>query len=122
MFEHRKELLLPKPLFLRRVLKHVVLALAIVGASLAAGAIGYRVTERWSWTDSTMNAAMLLGGMGPVNEVRSEAGKVFATVYALYSGLVIIALVGVLLLPFMHRLLHRFHLEADEYDQRTEGS
>jgi hypothetical protein len=71
------------------------------------------VCERWSWTDATLNAAMILGGMGPVDAVRSEGGKVFATVYALYSGLVVIALIGVLLLPFMHRLMHRFHLEQD---------
>jgi hypothetical protein len=117
MFEHRSEPILSTEAFIRRVFKHLGLALVIVLASLLAGAIGYRACEHWSWTDATLNAAMILGGMGPVNELRSEAGKVFATVYALYSGLVVIALIGVLLLPFMHRLMHRFHLEFDATDE-----
>jgi hypothetical protein len=117
MFEHRTEPILPKVAFVRRVLKHVGLAVVIVLVSLLAGAIGYRACEHWTWTDSTLNAAMILGGMGPVNQIQTQAGKVFATVYALYSGLVVIALIGVLLLPFMHRLMHRFHLEFDAPDE-----
>lgn len=121
MFEHRTEPLLSHAAFVRRVLKHVFLALAIVLASLLAGAIGYRAFEQWSWTDATLNAAMILGGMGPVDVVRSEGGKVFATLYALYSGLVVIALIGVLLLPFMHRLMHHFHLRVDVADDSGDG-
>lgn len=117
MFEHRTEPILPKPAFIRRVLMHLGLAVAIVLASLFVGAVGYRMCEQWNWTDATLNAAMILGGMGPVDAVRSEGGKIFATVYALYSGLVVIALIGVVLLPFMHRLMHRFHLELDAPDE-----
>ena len=117
MFEHRTEPILSRAAFVRRVLKHIGLAVAIVLASLLVGAIGYRTCEHWTWTDATLNAAMILGGMGPVGEVRSESGKIFATVFALYSGLVVIALIGVVLLPFMHRLMHRFHLEFDAPDE-----
>jgi hypothetical protein len=120
MFEHRTQPVLPRAAFVRRVLKHAGLAIAIVLASLLAGAIGYRACEHWNWTDATLNAAMILGGMGPVDPVRSEGGKIFATVYALYSGLVVIALIGVVLLPFMHRLMHVFHLEFDAPDEPVE--
>ena len=121
MFEHRSEPILSRAAFARRVFKHFGLAMLIVLASLLAGAVGYRACEHWPWTDATLNAAMILGGMGPVDQVRSEGGKIFATVYALYSGLVVIALIGVVLLPFMHRLMHRFHLELDAPDETTEG-
>lgn len=113
VFEHRTQPLLSHAAFVHRVVKHVGLAVAIVLISLFAGALGYRACEGWTWTDATLNAAMILGGMGPVDHVESEAGKVFATVYALYSGLMVIALIAVVLLPFMHRLMHRFHLELD---------
>jgi hypothetical protein len=116
MFEHRTEPILPRAAFVRRVLRHIGLGVVIVLASLLVGTIGYRTAEHWSWTDATLNAAMILSGMGPVDEVQSEGGKVFATVYALYSGLVVIGLMAVVLLPFMHRLMHRFHLEVDVPD------
>jgi len=121
MFEHRTEPLLPRSAFVRRVFKHAGLAAAIVLVSLLAGSVGYRACEHWTWIDATLNAAMILGGMGPVDAVRSSGGKIFATVYALYSGLVVIALIGVVLLPFMHRLMHRFHLELDEPDEPAGG-
>jgi hypothetical protein len=121
MFEHRSEPLLSNAAFVRRVLKHVGLAVVIVLASLFAGAAGYRASEHWPWIDATLNAAMILGGMGPVDAVRSDGGKIFATVYALYSGLVVIGLIAVLLLPFMHRLMHKFHLELDAPDEPAGG-
>jgi len=117
MFEHRTQPILSTAAFVRRVFKHLGLAVAVVLVSLLAGAIGYRAYEHWTWTDATLNAAMILGGMGPVDAIRSGGGKVFATVYALYSGLVVIALIAVLLLPFMHRVMHRIHLEFDAPDE-----
>ena len=90
-----------------------MLAGAIVLVALGGGILGYHGLEGLTWIDATVNAAMILGGMGPVNELRTTAGKLFAAGYALFSGLVFIAVMGVLLAPFAHRLLHRFHGEVN---------
>jgi hypothetical protein len=79
---------------------------------LIAGAVGYHITEGLSWIDALFNAAMILTGMGPASELHTDSGKVFATTYALYSGLVFVVVLGILGAPLFHRLLHRFHLEA----------
>lgn len=114
MFEHRSQSLLPRRAFVIRLIQYGGFAVVIVLVSLAIGVIGYRVSEEMSWTDATLNAAMILGGMGPVNELRSEAGKVFATFYALFSGVVFLIAVGVLASPLIHRFYHKFHLELEE--------
>jgi hypothetical protein len=88
------------------------MALALVMASLGVGMFGYHLTEGLDWVDSFLNAAMLLGGMGPVNNPATFWGKIFAGVYALYCGLAVIMIAGLLLAPLAHRLLHRFHLEG----------
>ena len=112
-YEHRSEPLLPWRLFLlRRVGKTVAGALAVIVVSLILGMLGYRLTEGMGWLEAFLNASMILGGMGPVDTLRSNAGKLFAGIYALYSGLVLVGTAGLLLAPFMHRLLHRFHLEG----------
>ena len=113
MFEHHKEPLLPWPAFLRRVGRYAAAALLLVAISWLIGTLGYRVFEGMSWIDSLLNAAMILGGMGPVNPLRTDAGKLFASVYALFSGIVFLVAVGVLVAPILHRLLHQFHLESD---------
>lgn len=96
--------------FALRMLAHAGLALALIGVSLFAGIIGYEYFEHMSWLDAFLNAAMLLGGMGPVKtEGLSESGKFFAGVYALYAGLVFIAVMSIILAPIIHRVLHRFH-------------
>jgi hypothetical protein len=87
-----------------------------VVVSLGAGMIGYHGLERLSWLDAFLNAAMLLGGMGPVNAPATEGGKVFAGLYALYCGLVVLIVAGIILAPVAHRILHRFHLEEEERD------
>jgi hypothetical protein len=114
MFESRHHPLLPVHLFAFRFLMVALVAAAALAASLFLGAFGYRYTEGWSWLDATLNAAMILGGMGPVNVVQTEAGKVFATFYALFSGVAFLTIMSILLAPFFHRFLHRFHLEVDE--------
>ena len=112
-YEHRSEPLLPWRLFLlRRVGKTVAAASAIIIVSLVLGMFGYRLTEGMGWLNAFLNASMILGGMGPVDAMHSAAGKLFAALYALYSGLVLVGVAGLLLAPFMHRLLHRFHLEG----------
>ena len=112
LFEHRSQPLLPRRLFFRRVAQSAAMAAAVIVVSLIIGMTGYHALEGLTWIDSFLNAAMLLGGMGPVKNPVTFAGKVFAGTYALYCGLVVILVAGVLLAPVLHRLLHRLHLEG----------
>lgn len=112
-FEHRKEPLLPRSKFLWRLSRHALISLSFILVSLGIGIVGYRHYERMSWTDAFVNAAMILGGMGPMGELHSEGGKVFAGIYALYSGLIVIIATGILAVPVLHRFLHHFHMETD---------
>jgi hypothetical protein len=91
-----------------------MLALGLVAVSLAIGILGYRFFARLSWIDALMNAAMILGGMGPVNYISNNSGKVFASFYALYAGVAFLAISAVLIAPFAHRLLHGLHLDESE--------
>lgn len=115
-FEHRNEPLLPRHLFIRRVLKHFVIGTLIIFVSLMIGVCGYHFLENISWIDSLLNASMILGGMGPVNELHTNAGKIFASLYALFSGIVFLVTVGIILAPAVHRLLHNLHLEVKDED------
>ncbi len=110
-FEHRAQPLASRRVFLRRMGRYLALSIAIIVVSLAIGVLGYHITEGFSWIDSLLNASMILGGMGPVDPVRTVAGKLFASFYALFSGMVFLVAVGVLIAPAFHRFLHRFHLE-----------
>jgi len=112
LFENRSQPLLSRQQFLSRLARSAGMALALVMASLGVGMFGYHLTEGLDWVDSFLNAAMLLGGMGPVNTPATFWGKIFAGVYALYCGLAVIMIAGLLLAPLAHRLLHRFHLEG----------
>jgi len=114
MYEHRTQPLLPRRLFVRRLLRHCFIALLIILCSLAAGIIGYHVLERMPWLDSLLNASMILGGMGPVNELHTTGGKIFASCYALFSGIIFLVVAGTLLAPLMHRFLHQLHLDQVE--------
>lgn len=113
MFENRSEKLASRSVFARRMLRFGLFTMAVILFSLGVGILGYHYLESLSWIDSLLNASMILGGMGPVNPVQTNAGKVFASFYALYSGIVLLASVGVLAAPVFHRLLHRFHLELE---------
>ena len=119
MFEHRSQPLLPRAAYLLRVTLHTSAAFGIVAGSLAIGIIGYHSLEGFSWIDSTLNAAMILGGMGPVNELHTTRGKLFASGYALFSGVVFLVVAGVLFAPVIHRLIHKFHLEIDSEDGKN---
>lgn len=111
-FERRHEPLLPRRQFLARVARHSLMAAALLAVSLAIGVGGYHGLERQPWLDALLNASMLLGGMGPVGELHTTAGKLFASIYALYAGLVFLVSAGVLVAPVLHRALHRFHVEG----------
>ena len=116
MFEHYNEPLLSKTAFLRRQLLYLIIALGIDAGSLAIGVIGYHIFEGYSWIDSLLNASMLLGGMGQVTELHTTAGKVFASFYAIYCGVIFLVVAAVLLAPAIHRFLHHFHLDTDNHD------
>jgi hypothetical protein len=113
-FEHRSQPLLPREEFARRILRYAGFAFALVLGALAVGILGYRGFEGLSWTDSLLNAAMILGGMGPVAILQHQSTKIFASIYALLSGFVFLVSVGVLLAPVIHRFYHHFHLEAGD--------
>ena len=128
MFEHHRQPLLPRTAFLWRVVRYGAVASAIILGSLIIGMLGYHIFEGLDWVDAFVNASMLLGGMGPVTELHTTAGKlfvsevdssrvhVFAGFYALYSGIIFLLAAGVVLAPIIHRFLHHFHLNVDSDD------
>lgn len=109
MYESRRQKPLARTRFLRRLAQHAALALGLLGVSLGVGMLGYQLCEGLSAVDAFLNAAMLLGGMGPVNPPQHFAGKVFAGCYAMYAGLVFIVTAALLFTPVLHRVLHRLH-------------
>jgi hypothetical protein len=113
-FEHHAQPIISPRQFLLRLANSGLFALGIVAISLFIGMLGYRILEGLSWIDAFLNATMLLGGMGPVNPPISFGGKLFAGLYALYCGLVVIFVAGILLAPIAHRILHRFHMDSPE--------
>jgi len=116
-FERRHEPLAPPAYYRRRLLKSSLLAGGVIGVSLAIGILGYHYFGGIeSWVDCLYSASMILGGMGPVADLKTNGGKVFASFYALYSGVALLTSVGVLIAPALHRALHRFHIETGEYE------
>lgn len=111
MYEHKTHPVLSRPRFVVRMVWHIAGAILLLLISLLVGMAGYRVFEALPWADAFLNAAMLLGGMGPVDAPHSLAGKLFAASYALYAGLVFLVAVGIICAPLVHRVLHKFHLE-----------
>jgi hypothetical protein len=116
--EHRSQLPLPPAKFAGRLARHVGGAVALVSLALAGGMLGYRELEGLSWLDAFLNAAMILGGMGPVNTLQTEAGKLFAGCYALFSGLVFLVVAGLVFAPLVHRMLHLFHFDSKDFDKK----
>ena len=113
MYEHRGERLIPRRLFLGRLAIHVLAAVALVIGALWLGMAGYHWFEGLPWLDAFVNAAMILGGMGPVAELHTIAGKLFAGSYALFSGMAFLVGVGIVFAPVVHRAMHRFHLDGN---------
>ena len=114
MYEHHKQRLAKPAVFIQRVALNVIIGLILLTFSLGIGMAGYHFLEGLSRIDSLLNASMILGGMGPVAPLQTNAGKIFASFYALYSGVVLLAAVGILAAPIFHRFLHRFHLAEDK--------
>jgi hypothetical protein len=104
---------IPRHRFVRRVLLHAAAALALVLVSLMLGIAGYQYFEQLPWRDAFLNAAMLTGGMGPVDAPRTDGGKLFAGLYALYAGLIFLVAAGLICTPVVHPVMHKFHWEED---------
>lgn len=113
-FEHKNEPLLPLNLFVRRAVVHLLLGISIIIVSLTIGILGYHFICNFSWIDSLLDASMILGGMGPVGELKTNWGKFFASMYALFSGIVFLVTVGIVIAPVVHRFLHRLHIEEKD--------
>jgi hypothetical protein len=111
-FEHRAQPVIPPHQFFIRLAHSGIIAIVLIAVSLAVGMVGYHAFEGLSWMDAFLNSSMLLGGMGPVNLPITFSGKLFAGLYALYCGLAVIVVAGVILAPVAHRILHTFHLES----------
>jgi hypothetical protein len=114
MFEHRRQPLVSRRVFVGRLLWSGVAFTGFIGFSLGVGTLGYHLVAGLDWLESLLNASMILTGMGPVDEMVTPAAKVFAIGYALFSGVAFLTSIGVLAAPILHRLFHRFHLESDE--------
>jgi len=119
MFERKTEKLLSWPRFIGRLVFSFLLTVAIVATALLIGILGYHFIVRLMWIDALLNASMILTGMGPVAEMKDTPSKVFASLYALFSGVVFLSAVSIVLAPIFHRILHKFHL--DDEDERPDS-
>lgn len=117
VFEHKKQPLLSAEEFRRRLLRSFLISTLMIAFSLGIGIIGYKLSEDMAWIDALLNASMILGGMGPVNALQTTTGKVFASFYALFSGIVFISSAGVLVAPIFHRIIHTFHADIEEVEE-----
>lgn len=113
MYESHKHPPLPRPRFVLRLALHIAGAIALLLGSLLLGMVGYHYYENLPWVDAFLNSTMLLGGMGSVDAPRTDAGKTFAGLYALYAGLVFVLAAGLVLAPIFHRVLHKFHWDEE---------
>lgn len=114
MYESKTEPLLTWRQFAQRMLGHGAVAAAIIAIALLLGIVGYHFSEHIPWIDALLEASMILSGMGPVHDPAHTAGKLFASGYALFSGVVFLGLAAVILAPVIHRVLHKFHLDEDQ--------
>ena len=111
MFERKHEKIAPVPVFVRRLIVSIAIAGILAMVALFIGIAGYHWIAGLKWVDALLDASMILGGMGPVTPLTTNAAKVFASAYALFSGLVFIAVMGIVLSPIVHRVLHKFHVD-----------
>ncbi|MDX6442993.1 MAG: hypothetical protein QOH71_67 [Blastocatellia bacterium] len=113
-FERRNEKLAPRSVFIKRLLVAELFALGLIAIALMIGITGYHFIAGFDWIDSLLEASMILGGMGPIKELPNDTAKVFASIYALFSGLVFIGLMGIVLGPVVHRIMHKFHVDEKD--------
>jgi hypothetical protein len=116
MFERKNEQLAPVSVFITRMIRSVLMAAVLILLALLIGITGYHWIAGFDFVDSLLEASMILGGMGPVNPLSTDGAKLFASGYALFSGLVFIAIMGIVLAPITHRMLHKFHIDEKDID------
>ena len=109
----------PRATFFRRLARSTLISTVVIGICLGIGIAGYRIFAGLGWVESLLNASMILTGMGPVDPMTTTGAKLFASFYALFSGVAFLTIVAVLFAPVVHRFLHRFHIElaADDGDE-----
>ncbi len=113
-YERRHDQLAPRFVFIKRVIAALVCALGLILAALLIGIAGYHLIAGFNWVDSLLEASMILGGMGPIKELPNDAAKVFASIYALFSGIIFIGVMGLILSPVVHRIMHKFHVDEKD--------
>ena len=118
MFERRHEKLAPFSVFVKRMAMSVGMAVIMIAVSLSVGIAGYHWLAGFEWIDSLLEASMILGGMGPIKELPTSGAKIFAALYALFSGLVFIGIMGVVLAPLAHRMMHKFHVDDKDLKKK----
>lgn len=114
MYERKNQKLIPHPHFIKRLLKNIFIGLLITLLSLFGGMLGYHHYENMNWVDAYENASMILSGMGPVTELKTKAGKIFAGTYALFSGIIFLVTASIIFIPLFHRFFHQFHMDEDK--------
>jgi hypothetical protein len=112
--EHRHQKVAPVLIFAKRLAAHILIAFLLIAIALFIGIAGYHWVGGLNWVDALLNASMILGGMGPVDALTGTAAKIFASAYALFCGLVFIAVMGIVLSPVAHRMLHKFHVDEKD--------
>jgi hypothetical protein len=115
-FERRTDKLAPVSVYVQRIIAAVAIAILLMLVALSVGMAGYHLIAGFDFVDSLLEASMILGGMGPVRELPNQSAKVFASIYALFSGVFFIALMGIILAPVAHRVLHKFHLDGKDVE------
>jgi TRAP-type C4-dicarboxylate transport system permease small subunit len=114
MYERRHDQLAPRSVFVKRIVASLAVALGLICVALLIGIAGYHFLAGFNWIDSLLEASMILGGMGPIKELPSDPAKIFASIYALFSGLLLIAMMGIILAPVIHRVMHKFHVDEKD--------
>ena len=122
MFSSPIPRLAPISVFARRLWKAVVASTLLILAALLMGVLGYHWIAKLGWVDSLLNASMILGGMGPVDQLQGDAAKIFASFYALFSGLLFIGAISLVVAPVFHRTLHKFHIDDQDLDAASPPS
>lgn len=114
MIEKKHHALLPRKKFFLKLGRSIIIGWLVILIALFIGICGYHYFEKMSWVDAFVNAAMILSGMGPLGTLSTQAGKIFAGCYALFSGLAFIVIIGIIFAPVIHRFFHAIHLDYDK--------
>ncbi|HEX7722068.1 MAG TPA: hypothetical protein VF397_07915 [Pyrinomonadaceae bacterium] len=115
-YERHHDQLASPSVFVKRIIGSLAIAVGLIAIALSVGIVGYHVIAGFNFVDSLLEASMILGGMGPVRELPNDTAKMFASIYALFSGVIFIALMGIILAPMAHRVLHKFHVDEKDVE------